>query len=327
MKKVLFALTGILVVAVIAAVIILSRTPSIPSLDSGGEIASAPSDNTYTYTGNIAVKYKQNCTSIGTYSVKKFHVQEGDYVHKGDLLYDLDDSDVIGTVAQAQAGVAAAQTNYEKASTSGQDQARTATQTALQIAATTFDEASKNLIRTQTLFDNGAVSQSALDSANLAYSNAKTQLDAAQANSGTTELASAQGIQAAKAALDQARGAYQSAEAALEKRRVTADIDGTVADIYPYENSTLTLGQKIMDIVDYNSMILEIKVDQFEVSNFEVNQTLQVYINALDRTVDGTISKVSNQAVMSGDIASFIVTIDITYDPDVKIGLMAEVRK
>lgn len=322
---------GLIAIAIIIIVLIINFSPEFSSeiQPNGGLTKNIEQDGLpsyYVYSGNIDVKTKQNCTAIGSYYVKQFYVKEGDYVHRGDLLYTLDDSDISDSIAQAAAGVEVARVNYEKAATSAQSQANAGAETALESATLAYNDAAANLDRMLVLYNSGAISQVALEQAQTAFNNAKLQYESAQRNHGTTTLSAAQSAQAAKAQYDQARAGYEVAKTQLDKRKVTAEIDGIVSDVFAYENSTLTMGQRIMDVIDYGSLILEIKVDQFEVSMFNVGDPIEIYVHALGSSVSGVVSKISNQAIKTGEVSSFIVTIDIEERDDIKIGLLAEVK-
>ncbi len=280
----------------------------------------------YTYSGNIDADSKQNCVSTNGLSIKKFYVEEGDYVKKGELLYLLDDSDVAATLAQAAAGVELARINYEKARTTGQTQTVVQTKASYETAKASYNDASVNLERMKALFDTGAISQSDLEQATTAFTNIRGQYETAKSAYEMSNLLASQNIAAAKAQYDQAKAGYDAAQTGINKRRITADISGVVTDIWVKEHSTITTGTKIMDVVDYDSLILPIKVDQFEINQFILDEEVEVYINPLDRMAPGKVSKISNQAIKTGELSNFVVNISIDHSEDIKLGLLAEIR-
>jgi len=175
-------------------------------------------------------------------------------------------------------------------------------QAGLEVSRAAFEEAQINLERVTKLKEIDGISKSDFEKAQMAVVTARAQLNQAKAN-------------------------LDAANYAETKRLVTANFDGVVADIWGHENNMMAAGQKIMDIVDYDRLILEITVDQFEISLFKIDETIPVYINAIDKTVTGTVSKISNQAIKTGEVSSFMVTINLGKNPVLKIGLLAEVRK
>jgi len=172
----------------------------------------------------------------------------------------------------------------------------------------------------------GGIAQVDYEKAQIAVVTAEGQFNQAKTNFETIGKQSSQNVRAAQAQLAQAKANYEAAIYNESKRSVTAEIDGVVADIWAHENNMLAVGQKIMDIVDYESLILEISVDQFEISLFKLSETVPVYIDAMNLTVYGTVSKISNQAIKTGEVSGFVVTIDLKNDSALKIGLLAEVK-
>jgi multidrug resistance efflux pump len=280
----------------------------------------------YTYSGNIDAENKQNCVAGAALTITEIRVQEGDYVHKGDVLFAFDDSDVSAQISQANAGVAAARANLEKAelAVSG---GLIAAQAAFDTAAAAFNDARSNLDRMAALYEAGAIPEVQYEQAKTAFVAAQGQYAQAENAYENAEAQNRQNLNAAQAQLSQAQAAAGAAESAASKRRVFAETDGTVADVWVNENTTPAIGQKIMDVVDYDKLILEVPVDQFEIEKFAVGEQLSVYVNPLDLTVAGTVGRISNQAVMTGELSNFIVTIYLEKNDKLKTGMMAECQK
>ena len=281
----------------------------------------------YIYNGNISSNNMQNCVSPAALELRRIYVRENDYVKKGDLLYLLDDSDIASAVSQALAGIQLAEVNLERALLAAGATAQVNAKSAFDTASAAYDDARNNLDRMTMLEPLGGISQSDFEKARTAVLAAEGQYNQAKINYDTIDQISSLNVRSAEAQLAQARAVYDAASANENKRRVSAEIDGVVADIWAHENNMLSPGQKILDIVDYGDLIIEIIVDQFEISAFRVQETVPVFINALNITVNGTVSGISNQAVRTGEVSGFIVTINLEKNPALKIGLLAEVRK
>jgi len=319
---------AILVVVFVGAaigfwLITVNKETNIPKSDAEQTVSDT---NSYVYNGNISSDYIQNCVSPMALELKKIYVKEGSSVKKGDPLYLLDDSDVAAAMAQAQAGVQLAQVNLEKARLAANTTSQIAIKSAYDSATAAYNDAKNNVDRLSPLQTMGGVSQSDLDKAKIALVSAEGQYNQAKSNYETMGQQLSQNVRAAQAQLAQAKATYEAAQVSETKRRVTANFNGIVTDIWAYENNDLSAGQKIMDIVDYNSLKLEITVDQFEVSRFSLSSTVPVYINSIGLTVNGTVGKISNQAIKTGEVSSFLVTINLEKNPALKIGLLAEVR-
>ena len=328
MNKKLILLVIVVIVCIGAAISLLMVTiksePAVPRTDA---VPGSKNPDFYTYNGNISSDNMENFVSTMALGLKKLYVTEGSYVRKGDLLYLLDDSDVLAGLSQARAGIQLAQVNLEKAQLASETTAQIAAQSAFNSAEAVYNEAKVNLERITKLQEMDGISQSDFEKAQTAVVTAEAQYKQAKTNYDTMGQQSSQNVRAAQAQLAQARAVYEAAEASETKRRVTADIDGVVADIWVHENNMLSAGQKIMDIVDYDNLILEIYVDQFEISLFKIGDTMPVFVNAINLAVNGTVSKISNQAIKTGEASSFKVTINLDKNSQLKIGLIAEVKR
>ncbi|GEM_PF-1905897 len=327
-KKAIFLITGAIAVAAFGTFAYLETTAATnyaAEAPQGVQTVAQAAEKIYTYSGNISTKNQQNCISGMALNLKEINVKKGDYVKKGQLLYTLDDSDISAQLLQAQAGINLAQVNLDKAETAMSD-TTFKVQSSLDAAELQLNDARTNLNRTTSLYEQEAVSQVQYDQAKTAFSAAETQYNQAKYAFDNASQTSEQNISAARAQLQQAKASYDVVKSNESKRLVTAEIDGVVADIWGRENNTLTVGEKIMDIVDYNSLILEVSVDQYEISKFEIGQKVPVYVSAIDLEVEGTVSEISDQAVVKGEVSSFVVTIDLEKNDNLKMGLSAEAR-
>jgi HlyD family secretion protein len=242
------------------------------------------------------------------------------------LLFLLEDSDTAAQVAQAGAGVALAQANLEKAELAVSSSV-IAAQAAFDNAAAALSDAESNSRRMAALYEEGAIPQAQYEQAKTALVLAQGQYAQAKNARENAEAQSRQNVNAAGAQLAQSQAALEAANNAAAKRRVLAEIDGVIADIWVKENTTLAPGQKVMDVVDYDSLVLKAPVDQFELAKFTVGETLPVYVNPLDLTVTGAVGKISNQAVQTGELSNFIVTIYLEKHDKIKTGMMAQCQK
>ncbi|MDR1101789.1 MAG: HlyD family efflux transporter periplasmic adaptor subunit [Clostridiales bacterium] len=315
----------------IVALIIVILIVSVFTRGSGGNYSQETAQirdvvTYYAFSGNIDADNKQNLTATSTISIDKILVREGDYVREGDTLYTLDDSDVVNNVAASEANVEVARISYEKAQGATQTQTVMQAQIALSNAVIAFNDAELNFNRVNSLFENGAATSQAVEQAHTAYENAKNQLELSQVNFDTAMLTAQQTIQTAKAQYEQAKANYQNSLNLLDNRRIKAKVSGIVADVYVQDNFTPSMGDKIMDIVDYNSLILKIDVDEYDIGIVDVDKEVEIVVNSLETEITGVISKISNQAKKSGDLSYFTATIAIGSVEGLRVGLSVEAR-
>ena len=173
--------------------------------------------------------------------------------------------------------------------------------TSLSSANAEYEAAKLNSERIQSLFDIGGVSQQELESANKSLLSAQNQVTQATAN------------------MQQAQNQYK------DTRRF-AEISGEVAKIYVKENESLGMGASIMDIIDYDNLEIEIKVDEYDLSTITVGKEADIQIEALGKRLSGTVSEIAREASVESGVSYFIATVILPTDSDLRIGLTADIR-
>jgi HlyD family secretion protein len=150
-------------------------------------------------------------------------VREGDTVHAGDLLVQLNDTEARAAVAQADAAARQANARVDQLRRVG---AIVATGDLSQ-AQTNADRARAELQRVSTLASSGAIAPVEVDNARRAVQLAAAQLSAAQARQ-IASTPSGADSRIALTALQQAMAALDAANARLSQTRIVAQQDATV---------------------------------------------------------------------------------------------------
>ena len=68
------------------------------------------------------------------------------------------------------------------------------------------------------------------------------------------------------------------------------------------------------------------RVDEYDIFVVEPGKQVEVTVNALGRTISGTVSKVSREAVNVNGISYFTASIDLESDPDILVGMSTEIK-
>src|SRR5438309_6829138 len=152
--------------------------------------------------------------------VKKFYVEKGSKVHAGQLLAELENSDLLAQQKENEGNFAQAQAGYEQAVQKA-EQDRT-------LAKETLDAAQKLYDARKELYKQGAVSSKDVDDANVALIQAKNAYDLSQKQ---LDLKVAEGQYKA------AQAKTTEVEVSLNYSKIVSPIDGVVTDrpVYPGE--------------------------------------------------------------------------------------------
>ena len=108
--------------------------------------------------------------------------------------------------------------------------------------------------------------------------------------------------------------------------KIKAEVDGTVSSIYVKEDQQVMAGASLCDIYDFENLQISIKVDEYDLSSISEDKEVSVYIAALDKTIVGTVSKISDTAANLQGVAYFSAVVDLPEDPSLKVGMTAEAK-
>ena len=100
-----------------------------------------------------------------------------------------------------------------------------------------------------------------------------------------------------------------------------SDIDGQVANLFVDPDDAVESGQALIDVVDFTRLEIEVKVDEFDVGAIESGKTAKVTIDALDKTVEGTILRLDKLATKGNDISYYIAHLSFPKEDGVLPGM------
>jgi HlyD family secretion protein len=106
---------------------------------------------------------------------------------------------------------------------------------------------------------------------------------------------------------------------------IEASVAGEVAGLDFAEDDTVMAGETVMEIVDFNNLQVSIKVDEYQLSDIAVGESVTILIDSIDRTVGGLISEISREAKNENGVSYFTAIVDFQGDESIRIGMNAEV--
>jgi len=220
-------------------------------------------------------------------------VQEGDFVHKGQVLVKLDTAEYAAAVEQAQAGVASAEANVAQAR-ANLDQARSTYGRDSTVRAT-----NPALISTE------------------AYEQARTSREVAAAN-----------LDASQRSVDQARASLRNAQDQLSKTTIVAPISGQVTLLAVKEGEVAVPGTYsrqtglLMTISDMTVIEARVDVDETDVVRVKLGDSAQVSIDAFpDTTFAGRVTRIANSSTTATSSTSGVTTAAQAVDFEVRVTL------
>lgn len=280
----------------------------------------------YNYTGNIESDNTQTVLATSSQPVKKFYVDEKDVVNEGDILVEYKNDNLESSIVQAKASIEIAQVSYEKALGTAKTEKTVQAENALASAELSLKKAESNLERVNKLYENGASAKTELDEAQDSYDSASITRNAAQSDWDLLEANNSQDARTALAQLEQAKATLANYEIQLADSKIYAEVSGTVTEIYVSENEQIVQGTRIMDLVDYNNLKVDVKVDEYGLAAVNVGKEVDVYVNAYDLNISGTVSKISETATVENGVSYFPATITLEKNENLRVGMSVEVQ-
>jgi HlyD family secretion protein len=215
-------------------------------------------------TGRIQPKTQVRISADVSGKIIALHVEEGDWVDKGELLVELDNERYLAAVESAEASVRSAQANAK-------------------LVEQNMLKAEKDFDRARDVVARKLESQSVLDTTQAAY-----QVEVARYSSALEDVANA-------------RAALKQADDSLSKTKIYAPMSGTISDL-DKEQGEIAIGSQfqedlIMIVADLTEMEAQVNVDENDIVNVKVGQDAEIRVDALfGKILRGRVYEISNAA-------------------------------
>jgi HlyD family secretion protein len=258
-------------------------------------------------------------------TVKRLLVKEGDHVRKGQLLLQLDDSDLLSQAARAQAQIKAAQADESDLTKGGTREEVLTLDAQLIKARSALNNAQRNLDALRHLQQQGSASLGEVQQAEEAVQRA--QADATLLEQKQKERYSKPEVAKVQAQGAEAQAAYDAAEDALAKSSVRAPFDGIVYTLPVKQGAYVQTGDLLLQVGDLSKMLVRSFVDEPEIGRLATGQKIEVTWDAVPgRIWNGTVSTVPSTVKLRGarnvgEVTSTVDNHDRRLLPNVNVGV------
>jgi len=135
------------------------------------------------------------------------------------------------------------------------------------------------------------------------------------------------GLDRANARLTQAQAQAKMAGVKLDDATLTAPFAGVVADVNAKVGELVTTAP-VVNLIDITKFAVEITVDEVDVAQVAVGQSVAVLVDALgEPALQGTVVRIAPQATINNGVVSYKVTVEATPDQRVaKSGMTASAQ-
>ncbi|MEL7567729.1 MAG: efflux RND transporter periplasmic adaptor subunit [Dehalobacterium sp.] len=231
-------------------------------------------------------------------------VEVGDAVKKGQNMGRLDTLELKRSLEEANAQLTEKQAALAKAKAVNE-------QLDLKHREAQYHEAQKHLERTENLYQQGAVTEEALEEAKTAYAGAEKEYREVLAliDAGATESE----LRALQAQIDLKVQEIAQAEERLSLASFTAADDGVVLFVGGEKGNQVTEGTRLIMVGNTNTLEVTANINEMDAGSLEIGQPVKVKCAVLpEKEFQGEVSRVSNAAVTSSNQENTGVSLPVT---------------
>jgi len=310
------------------------------------EVAAVKTDTIYNstmITGKIAGKNDVAVIPKVAGRVEEVSVKVGQTVKAGQTIVVLDKSDLQNRVDQVNASMNSAAVGVEQAK-NGLKQAESSIKSievSYDLAKASYDanyekiqNAKLNLERSKVLYEQGIISKSQLEQAELAASDTtikvlEAQLAQAneallQSNNGVNQATVA--VKQAEAGYNQAKLAYDQAVKSLNDTVVTAPMDGVIYAVNVEKGEMASGAQPIATIISVDKVYVKVDVTEKLVTKLQKGSKMNLEVPSVsDKKLTGIITLISPVANLQNNLYTIEIEVD-NKDHAIKPGMFARVE-
>jgi len=295
MKKILLIALAVVVASGLIALFVWRQSAGYTKVLTA-KIVKQDLSTVVSGTGQIKAKYYVNLSATAMGRITRLNVKEGEKVKKGETVATIEHVQQEASVDGQVAAIAAAKTDI-----ASYVAAEKTAEANVEHAKADLEQKKLDWDRAQALYKDGIMAKQDFDAKKAAY-----DLDVASVSQAVA------GLNQAKAQTDSARGHMQTQVAmlrsdqnALDLTEAIAPFDGVVTNEPLREGETVvpgiqnTEGSTIMTIADMSVVTAEVKVDETDIVNIQMNQPAEVTVDALPgKTFKGHVTLVGDQALL-----------------------------
>ena len=260
-------------------------------------------------TGKVQPVTQVEIKSKASGIVLRLPVNIGDIVHKGQVICELDQNDLIPALREQEAALHVAEATVKSAK---------ADYDRYKVDATGPDVPflKRDSERARNMLSQGLIAQNTRDDAEKNYQLAVQKQESAKANLGSAAAA----IARAEAAYEQQQAVISIAQENITNATIISPIDGVVlsrdVEVGAAVSSILTVGSSatlIMTLGDLNEVYVKGKVDETDVGKVYLGQPARITVESFkDQKFDGRVTKISPMGTEKDNVTTFEVRVSIS---------------
>jgi HlyD family secretion protein len=287
----------------------LTNTPAVIDPERLARVERIDLMRSVVATGKIEPTTKVDIKSKASGIIQKLPVNVGDVIHRGQVICELDQNDLLPRVRQAQASLSMAQASLKSAQADYE-------RNKVEAAGPDIPFLKRDLERARQVFNEGIISQNTRDDAEKNYELAFNRQQQAIVNLGSAKAS----IAKAEAQIEQAQATLTQAEEDLRNATIVSPIDGVVLsrdrEAGDAVSSILVVGSSatlIMTVGDLQEVYVKGRVDESDIGKVYLGQPARIKVESFkDQNFSGKVTKISPMGVEKDNVTTFEVRVSIS---------------
>lgn len=252
-------------------------------------------------------------------------VNEGDFVNQGQVIAQMDDSNLQGQLIQTQGQLAAAIASLEELLAGNRTEEIAQAAARLRSAEASLEQAEDDLRRNQELVDEGAISRQTYNQARTARDTAQAEkMEAEQALLLSQAGARQEDIDQARAQVEAAKGALKTIQTQIDDTVIRAPFSGIVNRKYADPGAFVTpttagssvssaTSSSILSLAAQNQVVAN--VAESSIAQIQIGQVVVIEADAYPgKTFQGRVSQIATEATVEQNVTSFEVEVALLGD-------------
>jgi HlyD family secretion protein len=294
-KKIILIAAGVVLALAIVGFSVTQTQRNLVTVQTG-KVLKQDISSSVTASGGIKPKIQVNVGANAMGRITRLFVNEGDHVHRGQKLAQLENIQSASDVAASKAALDSSITDQVAAEANLKT-----SQAALKSSSADAGQKKLDYDRYASLYKAGLISTADYETKKAAYevSAATVQQDQSRVLQAKAQLDSAQGHVA------QARAMLTHNSDVLSKTTYDAPFDGVVTYLPVHEGETVVMGiqnspgSTLMTLADLSVITAEVQVDETDIVNVKLGQTAEVTIDAIPgKTFQGEVTEIGDNAIV-----------------------------
>jgi multidrug efflux pump subunit AcrA (membrane-fusion protein) len=229
-----------------------------------------------------------------TSNVKKFYVQRGSRVKKGQLMAELENADLSAAAESSKGEYLIAESSYKMTVGVGLPQQLQKAELDAAAAKSAFEAQQKIYESRKQLLEQGAIPRRDVDAAEVALALARSQNETAQKQLADLQrMGKEELLKSAQGSRESAKGKYEGAAAQLGYSLIKSPIDGVVTDRPQFEGDLAAANQPLLTVMNLSRLIAKTHIPQVEAAQLRAGNPAEIKVAGLDEPMKGRVTLVS----------------------------------